>query len=117
MNPTKVTQVGKTKVNAIESAMNENSGIELADNVLRSCFFASASAGKCPQIRCMTDSVPQKVSLATLTGISRMHRLQAGNYYHIPEARLSGAVCEYNFGYPKATATKEVGYFIEDKDI
>ena len=41
MNPTKITQIGKTKVNAIESAMNEISGIELADNVLRSCCFAT----------------------------------------------------------------------------
>ena len=49
---------GKTKVYAIASAMNEISGIELADNVLRSCCFARASAGKCPQIRCVTDSVP-----------------------------------------------------------
>ena len=56
-----------------------------------------ASAGKCSHIRCTTDSVPQKVSLATLTGILKMHRLQAGNYYHTPEARFSGAVCEYNF--------------------
>ena len=40
MNPKKTTQIGKTKVNAIESAMNEILGIELADNVLRRCFFA-----------------------------------------------------------------------------
>ena len=45
MSPTKITQIGKMKVNAIESAMNEISGIELADNVLRSCCFATASAG------------------------------------------------------------------------
>ena len=45
MNPTKITQIGKKKVNAIERAMNEISGIELADNVLRSCCFATASAG------------------------------------------------------------------------
>ena len=49
------------KVNAIESAMNVSSGIELADNVLHSCCFATTSAGKCPQIRCMTDSATQKV--------------------------------------------------------
>ena len=97
MNPTKITQIRKTKVNAIESAMNEISGIELEDNVHRSCCFANASADKCSHIRCMTDSVPQKVSLATLTGISKIHRLQAGDYYHIPEARFSEAVCEYNF--------------------
>ena len=95
MNPTKITQIGKTKVNAIESAMNEISGIELADNVLRSCCFASNSSGKCSQIRCTTDYVPQKVSVATLTGISKIQRLQAGDYYHIPDARES--VCEYNF--------------------
>ena len=41
------------KVNAIESAMNEISGIELADNVLRNCCIASAD--KCPQIRCIHD--------------------------------------------------------------
>ena len=76
MNPTKITQIGKTKVNVIESAMNEISGIELADNVLRSCCFATTSAGKCPQIRCTTDSVTQKVSLATLTGLSKIHRRQ-----------------------------------------
>ena len=95
MNPTKITQIGKTKVNAIESAMNEISGIELADNVLHICCFASA--GKCPEIRCTTDSFPQKDSLATLTGLWKIHRLQAGDYYHIPEARFSEAVCEYNF--------------------
>ena len=76
MNPTKITQIGKTKVNAIESAMNEISGIELADNVLRSCCFATASAGKCPQIRCTTDSASQKVSLATLIGLSKINRRQ-----------------------------------------
>ena len=85
------------KVNAIESAMNEISGIELADNVLRSCFFASASTGKCPQIRCTVDSVPQKFSLATLTGLWKIHRLQAGDYYHIPEARFRKSVWEYTF--------------------
>ena len=58
MNYTKKKKNGKTKVNAIASAMNEISGIELADNVLSSCCFARASAGKCPQIRCVTDSVP-----------------------------------------------------------
>ena len=83
------------KVNTNESAMNEISGIELVDNVHRSCCFASASAGKRPQIRCTTDSVPQKFSLATLTGILKIHRLQAGDYYHTPEAWFSGAVCEY----------------------
>ena len=45
MNPTKITQIGKKKVNAIERAMNEISCIELADNVLRCCCFATASAG------------------------------------------------------------------------
>ena len=97
MSPTKIAQIGKMKVNAIESAMNGISGIELADNVLRICCFASASAGKSPQISCTTDSVPQKFSLATLTGLLKIHRLQAGDYYHTPEARFSGAVCEYNF--------------------
>ena len=96
MNPTKLTQIGKTKVNAIESAMNEISGIELADNDLDSCFFASASAGKCPQIRCTTDA-PQKVSLAMLTGLLKIHRRQAGDYYHIPEARFGESVWEYTF--------------------
>ena len=67
MNATKINQTGKTKVNAIESAMNEISDIELADNVLSSCCFASASAGKSPQIRCTTDSVLQNFSVATLT--------------------------------------------------
>ena len=85
------------KVNAIESAMNEISGIELAVNVLRSCFFASASADKCPQIRCTTDSVPQNFSLATLTGLWKIHRLLAGDYYHIPEARFCESVWEYTF--------------------
>ena len=80
-------------MNAIERAMNEISGIELADNVLRSCCFATASAGT--QIRCTTDSAPQNVSLATLTGLSKIHT--AGDYYHIPEAWFSEAVCEYNF--------------------
>ena len=65
MNYTKKKN-GKTKVNAIASAMNEISGIELADNVLRSCCFTTASTGYCPQIRCATDSATQKVSLATL---------------------------------------------------
>ena len=61
MNPTKITQIGKMKVNAIESAMNEISGIELADHVLHICCLASA--GKCSQIslRCTTYYVPQKV--------------------------------------------------------
>ena len=85
------------KVNAIESAMNEISGIKLADNVLHSCFFASASAGKCPQIRCTVDSVPHKFSLATPTGLWNIHRLQAGDYYHIPEAQFCKSVWEYTF--------------------
>ena len=76
MNPTKITQIAKTKVNAIESAMYEISGIELADNVLRSCCFATTSAGKCPQIRCKTDYATQQVSLAMLTGLSKIHRRQ-----------------------------------------
>ena len=80
MNPTKITQIGKKKVNAIERVMNEISGIELVDNVLRSCCFASASAGKCPQITYTTDSVPQKVSLAMLAGLWKIHRPQAGDY-------------------------------------
>ena len=76
MNPTKITQIVKKKVNTIERAMNEISGIELADNVLRSCCFATTSAGKCPQIRWTTDSVTQKVSLETLTGLSKIHKWQ-----------------------------------------
>ena len=46
MSPKKIAQIGKMKVNANESAMNGISGIELVDNVLRICCFASASAGK-----------------------------------------------------------------------
>jgi len=45
MNPTKITKIGKKKINAIERAMNEISGIEIVDNVLRSCCFATASTG------------------------------------------------------------------------
>ena len=63
MNPTKITQIGKTKVNAIESEMIEISGIQLVDNVLDSCGLASA---RCPQIIYTTESVTEKVSLATL---------------------------------------------------
>ena len=66
MSPTKIAQIGKMKVNAIIS------GIKLVDNVLRICCFASASAGKSPQIRCTTDSVPQNFSLATLTGLLKI---------------------------------------------
>ena len=42
MNPTKITQIGKMKVNAIESAMNGISGIKLADNVLSVALQALA---------------------------------------------------------------------------
>ena len=66
MNSTKITQIGKTKVNAIESEIFEISGIQLVDNVLDSCGLASASAGKCSQIIYTTESVTEKVSLATL---------------------------------------------------
>ena len=51
---------------AIESEITEISGIQLVDNVLDSCGLASASAGKCPQIIYTTESVTEKVSLATL---------------------------------------------------
>ena len=73
MNPTKITQIENRKVNTIESAMNEISGSELADNVLHNCWFASA--GKCPHIKCSIDSVPQKEYLAMLTGLLKIHRL------------------------------------------
>jgi len=99
LNPTKLTQIGKTKVNAIESEMIEISGIQLVDNVLDSCGLASASAGKCPQIIYTTESVTEKVSLATLKWVLKIHRLQVGDYYHIPEARFSEAVCEHNFDW------------------
>jgi hypothetical protein len=29
----------------------------------------------------------------------KIHRLQVGDYYHIPEARFSEAVCEHNFDW------------------
>ena len=38
--------------------MNEISGIKLADNVLHNCCFENA--GKCSEIKCITDSVLQK---------------------------------------------------------
>ena len=94
MNLTKITQIGKTKVNVIE--IDEISGIELVDNVLCSCCFSSA--GKCPQIRCTTERLCYPKSFSgNANRTFEDTQATAGDYYHIPEARFSEAVCEYSF--------------------
>ena len=79
--------------------MNEILGIEQVRTVFSEAVSIQALAltSKCPQIRCTIHSVPQKFYLATLTGLWKIHRLQAGDYYHIAEAWFRKSVWEYTF--------------------